>query len=307
MDQRGSLQNSIAKAKGINPKDLPRKDMEDFKIEVVKALTPHASAILLDPEFGLPAAKVRAKGAGLLLAYELTGYDNSIPGRLPGLLTNYSVKKLKADGGDCVKILLYYHPDDKPEVNKFKKTFIRKVGQECVDEDIAFFMEPVGYDLKGGDGKDLEYAKAKPRIVKETMKEFTKDEYMIDVLKVEVPVNLKYAEGARSYKGQKAYTLKEAKDHYRAAAAVSTIPFIYLSAGVTNDEFQENLEVANESGTPYNGILCGRATWADGIAVYGKGGPKALAAWLQDQGLKNLNAINKVLKQGAKSWRPVYA
>lgn len=33
-------------------------------------LTPYASAILLDPEYGLPAAEVRDKNAGLLLAYE---------------------------------------------------------------------------------------------------------------------------------------------------------------------------------------------------------------------------------------------
>jgi len=75
MDQRGSLQKSIANARGIDPKDLPRKEMEDFKIEVTKALTPYASAILLDPEFGLPASKVRDKDAGLLLASE----DSQVP------------------------------------------------------------------------------------------------------------------------------------------------------------------------------------------------------------------------------------
>ena len=46
-----------------------------------RILTPHASAILLDPEYGLSAAKVRAKNAGLLLAYEKSGYDNTQPGR----------------------------------------------------------------------------------------------------------------------------------------------------------------------------------------------------------------------------------
>src|SRR5580693_8101825 len=80
MDQRGSLQKSLASAKGVDPKSIPSEMMEEFKTIVSKVLTPHASAILLDPEFGLPAAKARASNAGLLLAYEETGYDNTQPG-----------------------------------------------------------------------------------------------------------------------------------------------------------------------------------------------------------------------------------
>src|SRR5512132_552083 len=72
MDQRGSLKKALAKEKGG---DITDADMEQFKGIVAEVLTPHASAILLDPEWGLPASKRRAKNAGLLLAYEKTGYD----------------------------------------------------------------------------------------------------------------------------------------------------------------------------------------------------------------------------------------
>src|SRR5206468_11973343 len=77
MDQRGSLQKSIAKEKGIDPKQVTDEMMSEFKTAITKVLTPHASAILLDPEYGLPAAKARSSNAGLLLAYELSGYDNT--------------------------------------------------------------------------------------------------------------------------------------------------------------------------------------------------------------------------------------
>ena len=86
--------------------------MAEFKEAVTRVLTPHATAILLDPEYGLSAAKERAKNAGLLLAYENSGYDNTQPGRLPDLLDHYSVRRLVADGADCIKILLYYTPFD---------------------------------------------------------------------------------------------------------------------------------------------------------------------------------------------------
>jgi hypothetical protein len=88
MDQRGSLKSYFAKEKGIDKKDVPPQMLEEFKTAVSKALTPHASAILLDPEYGLPAAKARAPKSGLLLAYEDSGYDNTRPGRLPKSTTS---------------------------------------------------------------------------------------------------------------------------------------------------------------------------------------------------------------------------
>ena len=65
MDQRGSLQKALAKEKGG---DISDEHMQEFKTLVTEVLTPHASAILLDPEFGIPASKRRAKNAGLLMA-----------------------------------------------------------------------------------------------------------------------------------------------------------------------------------------------------------------------------------------------
>src|ERR1700685_3288360 len=59
MDQRGSLKSAIAKDKGIDKKDVPAQMLEEFKTIVSRVLTPHASAILLDPEYGLPPGKAR--------------------------------------------------------------------------------------------------------------------------------------------------------------------------------------------------------------------------------------------------------
>ena len=98
------------------------------------------------------------------------------------------------------------------------------------------------------------------------------------------------------FKGQKAYTRQEALTHFREAAAVAAKPFIYLSAGVGNAQFTESLKMAAEAGTGYSGVLCGRATWKEGIPVYGKQGLKALEEWLQREGVKNINAVNDAIK-----------
>ncbi len=120
MDQRGSLKSAIAKEKGVDKKAVTDQMMAEFKEAVTRVLTPHATAILLDPEYGLSAAKVRSRNAGLLLAYEKSGYDNNQPGRLPDLLDHYSVRRIVAAGADCVKILLYYTPFDTANINETK-------------------------------------------------------------------------------------------------------------------------------------------------------------------------------------------
>src|ERR1700760_4883963 len=101
--------------------------MQEFKVAGLKALTPHASAVWLDPNFGIPAAKARSKNAGLLLAYEESGYDNTKPGRLPDLLPHLSVKRIVEWGANAVKILLYYSPFDKPEINDIKHAAMERV------------------------------------------------------------------------------------------------------------------------------------------------------------------------------------
>lgn len=302
MDQRGSLKKALAKERGG---EITDQMMDEFKSAVTEVLTPHASAILLDPEWGLGASRRRTPNAGLLLAYEQSGYDNTRPGRIPDLLPDWSVRRLKEAGANCVKVLIYYTPFDARAVNEEKHAFVERIGDECRANDIPFFLEFVGYDPQGGDEKSLEFARKKPGIVSGSMAEFTKERYGVDVMKVEVPVNMKCVEGARVFGGQKAYTCDEAKAHFRQAASVATKPFIYLSAGVSNAEFTESLELAADAGVAFAGVLCGRATWKDGIPIYGKHGVAEFKKWLQAEGVRNIQNVNERLKS-AKPWYACY-
>jgi tagatose 1,6-diphosphate aldolase len=303
MDQRGSLQKALAAA--ADGKKIGDHEIEEFKVLVTEVLTQHASAILLDPEWGLPAARARAKNSGLLLAYEKTGYDSNTPGRLPDLLDNWSVQRLKAAGADCVKILLYYTPEDGDKINNVKHAWVERIGDECRANDIAFFLEFVGYK-EGIDEKGPEYAKLKPQIVTASMAEFSKEKYGVDVLKVEIPVNMKYVEGSAVLgSNQPVYSREEAKELFRKAAAVARKPFIYLSAGVSNDEFTASLKLAAEAGTKYSGVLCGRATWKDGIPIYAKQGAQAFRQWLESKGVENIKNVNEAIKP-ATPWFEFY-
>jgi tagatose 1,6-diphosphate aldolase len=304
MDQRGSLKKAIAKAKGSDATDA---ELSEFKVLVSELLTPYASAVLLDPEYGLVASQRRPRRVGLLLAYEKTGYDATVKGRLPDLLPEWSVRRLAEAGADAIKLLVYYDPDDDARINSIKHAFIERVGAECRALDVPFFLEVVCYSDEIGDAKSIAFARVKPDKVTRYMQEFSQPQYAVDVLKVEVPINLRYVEGSKAnYDGQVAYGREQAKEYFRTAAAAAKLPFIYLSAGVSDDVFRETLELAAEAGTSFSGVLCGRATWLDGVPEYGMGGAPALRAWLSERGVENIQALNRVLAQGARPWWDFY-
>jgi tagatose 1,6-diphosphate aldolase len=305
MDQRGSLKKAIAKGRGEGGA-ATAEDLSAFKSAVTKVLTKHASAILMDPEYGLEALEKKAPGTGVLLAYEKTGYDASVKGRLPDLLPEWSVRRLSEVGADAIKILLYYNPYDEEGINTIKHAFIERIGAECAAVDRPFFLEPLVYDDTVGEEKSVEFARVKPKYVTATIEEFSKPTYGVDVLKVEVPVNMQFVEGTRAFKGERVYTREDARRLFVESAQASKKPFIYLSAGVSDEIFRETLEIAAEAGTPFAGVLCGRATWQDGIPIYASDGVDALERWLEDRGVRNIEALNQVLSQGAQPWWTVY-
>ncbi|MDU5333241.1 tagatose-bisphosphate aldolase [Enterococcus sp.] len=294
IDQRGALKKMITKFKGSEAEE---SEIVAFKEIVSSQLTKYASSILLDPEYGLPAADVRAENAGLLLAYEKTGYDASTPGRLPDLLSIWSVKRLKEAGADACKFLLYYDVDEAEEINNQKHAFIERIGSECQAENLPFFLELVSYDANIFDATSKEYASVKPHKVVEMMKEFSDPRYGVDVLKVEVPVNMNYVEEYAT--GEAVHTKAEAANFFKEQAEATNLPFIFLSAGVKAELFQETLRFAKNAGSTFNGVLCGRATWADGVESYIMHGEAAAIEWMNTQGRKNIEELNAVLKETA--------
>ncbi|HEN6181597.1 TPA: tagatose-bisphosphate aldolase [Streptococcus agalactiae] len=297
-DQRGALKRLMAQYQEAEPTVA---QMEELKVLVAEELTPYASSMLLDPEYGLPATKALDKNAGLLLAYEKTGYDTSSTKRLPDCLDVWSAKRIKEQGADAVKFLLYYDVDSSEELNQQKQAYIERVGSECVAEDIPFFLEILAYDETIADASSAEYAKVKPRKVIEAMKVFSDSRFNIDVLKVEVPVNVKYVEGFGD--GEVVHTKEEAAAFFKEQDEATKLPYIYLSAGVSAKLFQETLVFAHESGANFNGVLCGRATWAGSVKDYIEQGEEAARQWLRTTGFKNIDELNKVLQKTATSWK----
>lgn len=293
IDQRGAMKKMIPEYEGSERDSI----IVDFKECVSEILTPHSSSILLDPIYGIPASRSRDLNCGLLMAYEVTGYRDDE--RTPELLKDWSVKRLVELGAEGIKILLYYDVDDDEENNEYKKIFIERVGNECLGEDVPFFLEIITYDKNISDSKSREYASLKPHKVIESVREFVKPRYNVDVLKLEVPVNMEYVEG---FGEDYVYSVDEAAGFFKEQSDLSTVPFIFLSAGVSTELFLSTLEFAKKSGSQYNGVLCGRATWAGGVSEYVKS-ENSGKEWLSSIGVENINTLNEVLKNTATSWK----
>ena len=305
MDQRGSLMSAIAKDKGVDKKAVTNQMMAEFKEAVTRILTPHASAILLDPEYGLSATKVRAKNAGLLLAYEKSGYDNTQPGRLPDLLDHYSVRRIVGAGADCVKILLYYTPFDPPAVNETKHAWVERIGGECIASDVPFFLEFVGYE-ENVDEKGIEYRAQEAR---------NRRAQHGGILQAAICRGRPQSRSARStWPSSRARAPRKANRSTRAkrprntSAAPPPWPksrsSIFPPASATTPSTNRS-SWPPKPGTNFSGVLCGRATWKDGIPVYAKQGLKAFEEWLSKQGVANINNVNQRLA-AAKPWFSFY-
>jgi tagatose 1,6-diphosphate aldolase len=294
VDQRKSLRRLLASAAGLPEAAIPDSQLAEFKEAVTGALTPRASAVLLDPEYGVEAMRQRASGTGLLVTYESDGFDNPRPHRMLALLPEYSVIRLRDLGAEGVKILLSWAPDDDPRANDEKRVLIERIGAECANAGLPFLLEPVVYDPLGSDPRSPEFAARKPALVRDTVEEFSRPVYQVDLLKIEFPA-------APAHVGS-AYTRAQALDAFRELDRAARCPYIYLSAGVAIDDFVASLELAAEAGAGHSGVLCGRAVWQEGIPVYMREGREALDRWLASEGVRNVVRMLDCLK-GARPWQ----
>ncbi|PSC78831.1 tagatose-bisphosphate aldolase [Mammaliicoccus sciuri] len=289
VDQRGALKRLLGE-QGTDD------NIALFKKLVSETFSPSGSSILLDPEYGKEGIQAKAKDAGLILAYEQTGYDKSVVGRLPRLVEGLSVKQLKEMGADGIKLLIYYDVDEPDDINNVKKDLVQQVGQETVEENIPFLLEILTYDDQIGDVKGGSFAKVRPHKVIEAMKAFSDEKYNVDVLKVETPVNINYVEGfAEEY----VFSKDEAASYFKEQETATSIPYIYLSGGLTSQQFKDTLVFAHESGAHFNGVLCGRATWQGGTVVLKEQGQEAAKEWLNSEGIHNLETLNNIIQKTA--------
>jgi len=279
MDQRGALKAML------NPGgDVSYEEMRQTKIDVVGALAPHASGVLIDPEYG--AAECVASGAlpgnrGLIVSIEKTGYTLDGSGRLAELIPNWGGVRIKRMGASAVKLLVYYHPDEKEAARK-QRDVVSSVLEDCRKYDIPLLVEAVAYPLAGQD--KAAFAKSKPDAVVRSAEELCPLGF--DVYKAEFPVDL-------------AFPYEEASlgEWCRKLDAATSQPWVILSAGVGIDQFAQQVEVACQNGA--SGFLAGRAIWKDSVKIKDL---EQRREHLRTQAVANLERCNDLAHKYGRPW-----
>jgi sulfofructosephosphate aldolase len=110
LDQRESLRTMLAAA-GAESSDAA---LSRFKVEAARALTPHASAVLLDVAYGLAAVRAEhaiARGCGLIVAADTLQQQPGKAVEDTGVDEAVLADDRVADVADAYKLLVIWRPD----------------------------------------------------------------------------------------------------------------------------------------------------------------------------------------------------
>ena len=281
-DQRGSMRKML---NADDPKSVAAARMTEVKLDIARALSPLASAMLIDPEYG--AAQALSSGAlaghcGLLVSLEDSDYEQVGDDRRAKILEGWGVEKIKRMGASGVKLLAYFRPDRGPGTT-YQRDLVARVGEECQKHDIPFVLEPVGYPVEGMKTDSPQYAAMKPEIVIETARMLSG--LGVDVYKAEFPADSKYE-----------HDESKLLDLCKSLNEASAVPWVVLSAGVDIEIFRDQVRLACQGGA--SGFLGGRAIWKNAVRLPAEERRRFLAT----DGVANLQSLIDIANSYAHPW-----
>lgn len=235
IDQREALRAMFAEHQ-----DGPVADeqLTDFKVRAARALSPHASGVLVDRPFALDrvlAEGAVAPGCGLIVAADLL-----VPGG--GELVSQAriddevvPEEVRARGAVALKLLVLWRPDEPPGP---RIAMVERFLGRCRSADLISIVEPVSRPPRGGRAFDREHG------VIAAAREL--GALGADLYKAEVP---------RHGRGPEAEIRRGCAELTEAIAS----PWVVLSSGVAPGDFPRAVELACAEGA--SGFLAGRAVW----------------------------------------------
>ncbi|MGI9402648.1 MAG: tagatose 1,6-diphosphate aldolase [Rhizobiaceae bacterium] len=262
VDQRPPIKNAIAKHYGTS--EAPFEDVARFKALLIEVLQSESTAMLLDPHYAIPVGLDRLDpGKGLIVTLEDSLFEESDGGRISSEIDDWSVEKIKRMGGDAVKVLAWYRPDAKQSVKRRQQEFIRRIGEACAQYDIPFLFELLVYPLAEDEDQTRDYVEMSGKHadhVLESVAEFAKPEYGVDVFKLESPVNAAKVPGVGNEGWEKVQAV------FDEMGRLAGRPWVMLSAGANKDAFRNIMTHAYQAGA--SGYLAGRAIWLDAFSNF---------------------------------------
>ncbi|MDP0926269.1 tagatose 1,6-diphosphate aldolase [Paracoccus onubensis] len=303
LDQRPPLLQALAKARGIPADQVEFADMLAAKRLLVEALAHDASSMLLDPNFAMPAAiDVLPARTGLIVTLEEHRFQDTPGGRKSRSIDNWSVEKIRRVGGDAVKVLAWYRPDASDEVLQHQKDYVRTIGAECRRHDIPYVLELLVYPFPDSDRHTTDYVESADKradLVIESVREFAKPEYGVDLYKLETPLPAASLPPMDDSAESRAAAAQFAE--VGSICADAGIPWVLLSGGAAPEQFERVLSYSYAAGA--QGFLAGRTIWLDAVQNHFPDREAVLTA-LKGDGMKILKDLGRLTREKAQPWKP---
>ncbi len=292
-DQRPPIFSLVRQRKGG---EATYDEVASVKEALVDALSPAASAVLLDPIWAFPRCAARLDPRkGLLVTLEDHAFEETAGGRLSREIGDWSVGKIRRLGAEGVKVLAWYRPDGDPGVCERQQEFVERVGRACAANDICFLLELLVYPLpnEAGQTKDyIEHSAKRPELVIRSLEAFADPRFGVDIFKLESPL------AAADVPEPGTDGAAECQRWFDALGRAATRPWVMLSAGAEMQQFRRILSYAYRAGA--SGYLAGRAIWWKAAQAFPD--LAAVDAGLRGEGLAYMNEINVLTDAMAKPW-----
>lgn len=284
VDHRDSMRVLI---NSDRPESVPAQTLTDIKMAIVEALSPLATAVMLDPEYSAAQAIVMSAlpgQVGFLCALEAQGYSGEPTSRETTLLNGWSVEKAKRLGASAIKLLVYYHPDA-GDATKAQERTIRGVIADCGRYDIPLFLEPLYYSPDPAvPVQSEEFAASRRYVVTETVRRL--GALGPDVLKIQFPEDASHQPDPSAW-----------ADACAELDETAVVPWALLSGGDPYDTFKAQLEVACKAGC--SGFMVGRALWREAIHAE----PTDRGRVVRDSALPRFQELAAIVDSYGHDWR----
>lgn len=300
VDQRPPIFAALARAGNRQVHEVRYDEVAAAKGALVRALAPHATAILIDPVWTHPHHLMAIPGrVGLLSTLEDYGFDLQGGERRSRPIDGWSVAKIRRSGATGVKLLVWHRPDLSEATRAHQDALVEAVGAACIEHDLAFVLEILAYPLPGEDPRSTAFALAKPAWVLGSLRHYAQPRFAVDLMKLEFPIDVTRIDGFHAgaldgVRQEALFDLPQARAFAREMDAASGVPWVILSAGVGPDAFRLAVALAAEAGA--SGVLAGRAVWADALTHYPDFA--AIDASLQRGSLPYLSEIRALVRRG---------
>lgn len=226
-DHRGSLAKSLQL-------DLSKKENQDLFLKLkhlfMQTLSPHVSAVLTDPEYGIKTLEDKFPTTGLFLSLEKSGYSDDHE-QMTEIYPNWGIDAIGSHKAGA-KLLVYCNPKGKNQVAKYD--LVKQLFDQARQQGVVFLVEPVLYAESADAWKEWDSAWIEAYLsVCENIAPYC------DILKIQYP-------------GSEEACARVTRMHPN---------WILLSRGVEYQDFTQLLARSAKNGC--RGFAAGRAVWQE--------------------------------------------